>query len=587
MARTESKVTVNNFVGGLVSDFHELNSPPNTTIAEDNCDLDRKGSRKRRLGIDFEADAQPSNESWTEADWSGLYLRTFEWIAVGENGGVNFLVCQTGHTLTFYDMNSDTLSAGEKSFTIDLNNHLAPGYSNADPYAVSFASGKGVLFIVAECIIPFYISYNIDTDTITGRVLNLNIRDLQILDNELSNEAFPGPNITAQQQYDLYNMGWNTVASVVGGFTANVFFWYYTQEGKYPSKNKSWWVGKQVNVTSGVEEWSPQNWDNVYCGTSRAPLGHFIMSPFFLNRSEVSGRPDIPDVVYKDRPTSVAFTAGRVFYGWRNKIMFSQVLEDDLSVAENCYQVADPTAEDINDLVATDGGVIPILDASYIISLIPHENALFVFAANGVWALGGSNIGSGFSATDFSLFKVTDNGALSARSCFSVSGTPTWWSKEGIYALISDPGKQGYSAKNILEKKLQLYYNAIPPISKVRATGAYDALKKCIVWIYNSTGEIIGNNPYICDRVLNYDTVLEAFYPYTISSITDGNSPYIADVFNTLDIVATATEEDVLNIAGDTVIDIATDTVQVEVVSFGNSLNTTSSIKFMTFYLGE
>lgn len=592
MPRTESKATVNNFVGGLVSDFHELNNPPNTTVDENNCDLDRKGSRKRRLGIDFETGSSASAAAWTESEWATLYTKTFEWDSVAEDGDINFLVIQGGAVLSFYDLNFETLAEGELPFTINLEDFRAPAYLSTASFPVQIASGKGALFVVGEAIEPFYIQYDPIANTISTTTINIKVRDLALQDHALDYITQVSA-VTPQQKYDLFNQGWNSFCAVDSDETSskphqNVFDWYkaHSRGKTYPPKSKSWWIGKVTNVNSGVEQFDPGPYDNTYVGNQLAPLGTFILDAFNKNRTAVSGIPGLPVEVESSRPAAVAFGSGRVFYGFKNKLLFSQVIEDDFTVAGNCFQAADPTAEKLSDLVATDGGVIQIIDSSEIFALFSFENSIFAFSVAGVWSIGGSAVGSGFSATDFSIYKVSEVGALNARSLISVEGTPVWWSKLGIYMLQGDPTKQGYSVVNILEQKLQLFYNAIPPLSKTRATGAYDATKKTITWLYNSTENTLGNNIYVGNTLLNFDTVLKAFYKYTISDTGDGNSPYITDVFNVLDIVASVSTEDVVDNDSLTVIDSSLDAVTVEVSVLGNSGNTNSSIKFLTFWKG-
>lgn len=588
MPRTDSKATVNNFIGGLVSDYHELNTPPNTTVDELNCDLDRKGSRKRRLGLDFEDGFQGSTGSVSEGDWFGTYTKAFEWDAVAEDGNLNYIVIQGGSFLSFFDQNFDTLSQGEKSFTVNLNDFKAPAYADTASFPVQVASGKGALFVVGEAINPFYIQYDPATDTITTTQLNLKIRDLQLQDHTmgLTDQLLT---LTPAQKYDLYNQGWGAHSNCQQASNTIlhdkiVLDFYRGFANKYPQKAKSWWLGKIVTVNFGVEAFNANSYDTVYCGTTLAPLGTFILDAFNLDRSAVSGIPGLPVVTETSRPTAVAFGSGRVFYGFKNKVMFSQLIVDDFTVAEQCYQQADPTSEKISDLVATDGGVLQIIDSSNIFKMVAWENSIFIFSGNGLWALGGSNIGAGFSATDFSVYKVTSASALSSRSVIDYEGAPVYWSKLGIYIIVSDPAKQGYSVENILEEKLQLFYNAIPPLSKLRASGAYDETKKVLSWVYNSTGETIGGNPFVADRILNYDTIAKAFYPYSISETNDGNSPYVTDVFNVSDIVAESTPENVTDNNLVPVFDNAAENVQVEILTPGNAANTTTSLKFLTFY---
>ena len=593
MPRTASKATVNNFVGGLVSDFHELNQPPNTTVDENNCDLDRRGSRLRRLGMDFESGYVPGSHTIdTATKWPTAYSKAYEWNSVGNNGSLSFKVIQTGALLTFYDMNSATLSAGEKTFSVDLGTFRAPAYYDVSPYGIQVASGKGALFVVGEAINPFYILYDSATDTISTHIINIRIRDMQLQDPD--EDYTDGPlTLTPQQQYDRYNQGWYVSASVDSTKTPNegiqpVMPWYVRITGHYPPKTKSWWLGKILNPSRGIENFQPENYDEVYVGNMLAPLGTYILDAFAKDRSAASGIDGLPVEIENARPTSVAFSAGRVFYGHQNRVFFSQVLDDgslDFSRAGNCFQEADPTSEKISDIVATDGGVIPMPDAGTITAMMPFQNSVFCFSFFGVWAIGGNAIGGGFAATDFSTYKVTDEGLYSPRTLISVGGAPCWWSRLGIFMLISDPAKQGYSTSNILDKKLQLFYNNIPATSKLRATGTFDRTKKVITWLYNATGNTIGNNPFVGDTILNFDTILQAFYKYTLSYIPGPtNSPYVTDVFNVFDLVVAETSDNVVDVIGNVVTDNSSANVTVLVPSPVSAGNLTSSVKYLTYY---
>ena len=96
MARTKGKAQVNNFVGGLVTDYQELNHPQNTTVDEDNVDITREGSRRRRRGLQFEAayEVVPYASAVTQ---STMWVQTYEWSSVAEDGERNFQLVQTGN----------------------------------------------------------------------------------------------------------------------------------------------------------------------------------------------------------------------------------------------------------------------------------------------------------------------------------------------------------------------------------------------------------------------------------------------------------------------------------------------------------
>jgi len=106
--------------------------------------------------------------------------------------------------------------------------------------------------------------------------------------------------------------------------------------------------------------------------------------------------------------------------------------DDKLGV---CYQEADPTDANINDLVTTDGGTIQIPEATQIVKIVSSQASLLVFADNGVWEVYGDT--GGFIATSFQTSKISTNGVKNAKSIVNVNGTFLYWSKAGIYLLYS------------------------------------------------------------------------------------------------------------------------------------------------------
>ncbi|NIP67163.1 hypothetical protein GWN63_01340, partial [Candidatus Bathyarchaeota archaeon] len=77
-------------------------------------------------------------------------------------------------------------------------------------------------------------------------------------------------------------------------------------------------------------------------------------------------------------------------------IYFSQVLTD-IDNAGLCHQSQDPTADQLNSKLATDGGTIEIPEGGLIYKLVVHERSLVVIADNGVWQIIGSQ-DTGFTA---------------------------------------------------------------------------------------------------------------------------------------------------------------------------------------------
>ena len=55
MPQSLNQKVTNTFIKGLITEAGELTFPPDASVDELNCQLERDGSRRRREGINFEA----------------------------------------------------------------------------------------------------------------------------------------------------------------------------------------------------------------------------------------------------------------------------------------------------------------------------------------------------------------------------------------------------------------------------------------------------------------------------------------------------------------------------------------------------
>jgi len=188
--------------------------------------------------------------------------------------------------------------------------------------------------------------------------------------------------------------------------------------------------------------------------------------------------------VILERPTCAESAFGRIFYGSKNNVYFSQIMEGEIIEALSlCYQKNDPTAEQLNNLLDTDGGSVQIDGAINIKEIKLFGRGVMVYCDNGVWHLSGPD--SGFTATSYSVNKISKSGCVSAESVVVVEDTHYYWSEEGIYQVsINEFGRA--IASNIVENTTQTFYNNILPASKARASGTYNRLTKQVEWHYAS-----------------------------------------------------------------------------------------------------
>ena len=367
--------------------------------------------------------------------------------------------------------------------------------------------------------------------------------------------------------YNLKNQGWNSPGTGV----ANPSDTYFTSKSVYPSNNKQWWTGKDND-----DNFSADLLAKFDGGNTLAPRGHYILNPFYKDRSAASGVANIVVESEEKRPKYIQFFAGRVWYlgiessNINGNIFFSQVLTD-VKKAGKCYQEGDPTSEEINELIDNDGGVIVIPEIGNVLGSIVIDRYLLVFATNGVWSISGASE-DGFKATDYQVTNVTSVGCNSAGSILEVEGRPYWWSTTGIFTIAPDQISGRLAAQSLTQNTIESFYlDTIPNISKTFARSIYDPATKRIYWFYSKTAPANGNEfTSKFDAALIFDTSLGAFYPWEIAAL-DNDSPYIAGVFNTRSVNAVDRTENVSDSNDDLVINAATDNVVVDMATIAGS----------------
>lgn len=335
-------------------------------------------------------------------------------------------------------------------------------------------------------------------------------------------------NVTASSNASLNTFNYWTFASIN---TSLVLTWIGAL-GTVPSNSDVWWTFKNSsNVFDPATEIS-----NVTLSTP-APKGFYILNAFNQDRANVSGiSPNLLTKISTNvRPRTGTWFAGRVWYTgvdasfpitgdaqyttWTENIYYSQIV-DGIDKFGKCYQLNDPTSETLFDLLPTDGGVINIQGSGSIYKLFPIQNGMLVFASNGIWFITG-NQGIGFTATDYTVTKISGEHAISSTSFIDVEGSPIFWNANGIYSVVPGQsytsGQRGLEVKNLTLPSIKQFYQSIPLSSKLYARGDYNHLTGVIQWLYKSTQETGIVDRYRFDSILNLLTYTEAFYNWTIS----------------------------------------------------------------------
>lgn len=496
MARAAANKSYFNFIAGKHSDGSALAAPENTARILQNVDLSTSGRVARRLGLDFEEDFVLSSATFTNTQLRDLNVGFYEWLTVAEDGGRNFYIVRTGDTLFFYNQ-SGIVTSGTLLGTLDISPQ-STDVSLSGKNDLQVSSGKGVLFVTGQHYEPFYITFDTVAETFSITPINVEIRDFDGVDDGLEIDERPTV-LSDLHNYNLQNQGWRSSrASSVA----------------FPSNADIESLGVKVN-SDGDRVFSSTFMKSHSFGNGRAPRGHFVIDAFNPNRQEVSGIFGLPLDAILDRPKSSAFFAGRVWYGGvKGKIYFSQILDDLIKVGR-CHQEQDPTAEDLNELLDTDGGVLNIPEVGVVHKLLAVGSSVLIMASNGIWQVSGGT--DNFTANTTNVSKVSEVGIVNYKSVVTVGDTAFFWSEEGIFTLIPDQISGKLKEQSLSDNKINKDYNDIPAISRVAAQGNYDRVNKKIFWSYHDG---LGNTATDLDAkynsVLIYDVQLNAFYDYRI-----------------------------------------------------------------------
>ena len=516
MAQSLSQKAVNNFVKGLVTEAAELTFPEGASVDELNCDLRRDGTRRRRLGVEYETGNVLSSFTLSNSEQTA----TGSWVNVGGNADLEFLVFQKGARLYFYNKGALPYSNQVESNSVNLASYQQSGSAGADTAKCQFTSIKGTLVVSSPEINTIAIQYSSGTFTVTQ--VNFKVRDFEFQGN--TSEYYEEKSSPSQnRKYDTQNAGWVGTKGAAALST-----WSGANSGKHPPLTHPWYAGKDSDGNFDAAEW-----DRIYGGTTLTGNGHYILDFFTKDRATASGLSGLskPTDAEASRFRCAESFSGRVFYAGIDSaenagtIVFSKLVEtvDDLGI---CHQQNDPTAEYLSDLLDTDGGVIRIPDAVKIQRLYAYQNSLFVFAENGVWQIAG--VDGVFRASSFSVNRVTRVGILQPQTFVEAEGVPFWWSRFGIHTLTTDPVSGQGQEQNLTIPTVQTFWDAIDADAKLKVTAVYDAINKRIYWGYPNKDETVASK---LNNFLILDVPLQAFFPWKISDQTSNTDCVVGLAF--------------------------------------------------------
>tara|TARA_R110000772_G_scaffold223615_1_gene334189 strand:+ start:1433 stop:3598 length:2166 start_codon:yes stop_codon:yes gene_type:complete len=523
MSRKKGVDTQIGVTRGFVTEYTPVAFPREAAIDIDNVILDADGSARRRPGVDLEQSYQANSINGAVLGEGALTTNAFTthlWEFVSNSGTLNIIVQQMGEFLHFYAQ----FGAISQNLlgTLDLS-PFAVDLSLLRKAQIQVASGLGNLYIVNAHCEPLRVSYS--GNAFTAQPINIRIRDLDGLDDTLAVDERP-VSMTRNHYYNLRNQGWTDVnlrtfggvdaganlcalSGNVGGAVADV---------NWPSNSDNMNIGIVTN-SDGNLVFDPAFIRNDNFGNTPQAKGHFILNAFNPSYDDVLDCPGTGEGDFPNRPESVVFHQGRAFYTTPNVqnvvggVYYSQQLVRP-ELDGDCFQEADPTAGEINDLIDTDGGFLPMPGVGQIYALKEVGNGIAAIASNGVWFLTGGDIGSGITATNLRLDKVSKSGALGPRSIVEAEGSIFYFGIEGIMQLSM--GDIGLSASNISMDSIQTFYISIAADSRRDAAAVYIPEARKLYWSYREAAtespSMIAHNRFL---VLDFD--IKGYYKYSIA----------------------------------------------------------------------
>lgn len=514
---------------GFVTEFTPVAFPQEAAIDLDNVIIDSDGSVRRRPGLDLEPGYQLNS-----VDGGGLVTSELEthgfstnlWTAVANSGTLNIIVVQMGLILHFYAQ-FGTLSAnllGEMDLT-----PYAVEANLAKKESIQVASGLGKLYVVGKYIEPIKITY--DGGTFSSEQIFIRIRDFEGLEDSLQTEERPSI-LTREHYYNLRNQGWtedniNSFAGI-GGSTnlcgSTSIGLGVAGSPDFPSNADTMTIGIITNGSGNLEfdgDFIREDW----LGNTPSAKGHFILDAFNQDRSVALDCGGTGAVIFPTRPSAVAFQNGRVYYTSPTTqdvisgIYYSQQLTQP-DRDGNCFQEADPTASEINDLIDTDGGVLPAPGVGEIYSLREFGNGIVVFASNGIWYVTGADEGSSISATNIRLQKISTIAPISDSTVVEAEGSLFYMGIDGIIQ-IQQAELGGLVAQSITNDSIQGFYVSISADSRKKATGVYIPEQRKIYWAYRDSFADTNADGRGYNRYLVLDFEIKGFYKYSVAEYDD------------------------------------------------------------------
>ena len=223
---------------------------------------------------------------------------------------------------------------------------------------------------------------------------------------------------------------------------------------------------------------------------------------------------------HTDSNRAIEFHAGRVFYGgmknqeFADYIFFSQIADTPAKFGR-CHQEADPTDENYNALVGSDGGYIVIPGMSGVVNMLTVRNSLIIFANEGIWEVAGGQRGF-FTPDGYLVRKLSDQGCNAALGMTQLEDSAIYTGPGGVFIVSPNQYTGMLEVNSISEQTIQSIWNQLSAAVQERMAVAYDSSLRRLYLMYGHDGTQVG-----IETMLIFDARAGAWFKYTFDSPAD------------------------------------------------------------------
>lgn len=532
-------------IRGLITEQNDTNFEADSMIAAENVIPKSNGDLARRKGIDITGALEGIG---TDNAAYGA-ISKFKWERPNRDFEESIMVIHVAEYLYLFKYGSDMMAG--KLARIELAAYATTADVRFRTEPCQFATIDNHLIVVNRYLNPIAIKVDAAGNVTVAKQLTLRIRVTERLtDGKYADKGIAAydaterpSNVSAAYVWDLRNSGWPQdtmcVIDEAGTGAAIKSPIDYTKEkiNVYPALSDVFFYYKTTvaDEATALDTFSPWEMQKSQYSNTIPPTGHYFMNLWdfdaqvIMKRGETTTTEKVLSLATAERPYAVAAVNGHVMfaakdYNNRDVLVFSKLVLSIDDVQE-CYQEADPTASEINDIVATDGGVIPLSNIPEVVHMEEGMGGIVVFTKDGIWMLTGDS-DYGFSATSTRLTKVSTIGCIATNSVVKLDDTFYFWNKDGIWIMAKNEYGD-IKVQNISRKVIGKFIQQFSLKNIERVCGDVDVLAgKVYYTIPNFANNVQGTFRYRSTILLVIDNEIGGFYYHRISG--SDAYPYIA-----------------------------------------------------------